>query len=86
MLIYFIFFRDVDCNDPTYIYHEIQTNYRSPNHSDDDNQNCASTSTANNSNIMTRGASLAADNRTWQQQCMDLLKIIFEREDSIPFR
>ncbi|KAK8727619.1 hypothetical protein OTU49_009654, partial [Cherax quadricarinatus] len=80
--------KDGMCVDPTHMYHELQANYHSPDHSDEENLEGVSRGSGKGSHskgLRGRGQALP-DNRTWQQKCKDLLRSIFEREDSMPFR
>ena len=73
------------------MYHELQANYHSPDHSDhslEDHEGSTSRAPGrcNNRGTAKNRTQAAHDNRSWQQMCKDLLRSIFEREDSMPFR
>ncbi|KAK7075021.1 Bromodomain and WD repeat-containing protein 3 [Halocaridina rubra] len=79
--------KDGLCTDPTQLYHQLQANYHSPDHSDDENYKRGGDSRFKNVGRSSKSkASPKEDKRTWQQMCKDLLKSVFEREDSMPFR
>ncbi|KAB7498071.1 Bromodomain and WD repeat-containing protein 3, partial [Armadillidium nasatum] len=93
--------KDPSCRDPTLYYHEAQANYQSPSHSEDEERKrMRPDSDDERTRRRTRGREIplpqgdgtivlpksTQDNRPWQQQCRDLLKSMFERQDSIPFR
>ncbi|XP_045621318.2 bromodomain and WD repeat-containing protein 3 isoform X2 [Procambarus clarkii] len=84
--------KDGMCVDPTHMYHELQANFHSPDHSDDENMEGVEEGMSRGPgkgghSKGLRGRSQAlSDNRTWQHRCKDLLRSIFEREDSMPFR
>ncbi|KAA0195924.1 hypothetical protein HAZT_HAZT007122 [Hyalella azteca] len=76
------------CRDPTARYHEIAKTYHSPNASDLDapGPSGASTSTAGPGRGRGRRRATSTPGSTWQQQCREVLRAVFEREDSMPFR
>ncbi|KAF2360852.1 Bromodomain, partial [Trinorchestia longiramus] len=75
------------CRDPTARYHEIASSYHSPNASDLDapGPSAASTSAVVNGNRRC-GRPPKMTGQTWQQQCREVLRAVFERGDSMPFR
>nr|XP_027220954.1 bromodomain and WD repeat-containing protein 3-like [Penaeus vannamei] len=84
--------KDDTCIDPTPLYHELQANYHSPDHSDEDptgesrGGGLRGEGKGGHSKGLRGRGQPAAVKRSWQQMCRDLLKSIFEKEDSIPFR
>ncbi|XP_063869262.1 PH-interacting protein-like isoform X2 [Scylla paramamosain] len=81
--------KDGTCIDPTNLYHQLQKNYHSPDHSDqslEDHEGSTSRGTNRNKGTTKSRGQTSQDNRSWQQMCKDLLRSIFEREDSMPFR
>ncbi|XP_042863346.1 bromodomain and WD repeat-containing protein 3-like isoform X2 [Penaeus japonicus] len=83
--------KDDTCIDPTPLYHELQANYHSPDHSDEDptgdNRGGLRGEGKGGHSKGLRGRGQATvEKRSWQQMCRDLLRSIFEKEDSIPFR
>uniref|UniRef100_A0A6A7G1C5 PH-interacting protein isoform X2 n=3 Tax=Hirondellea gigas TaxID=1518452 RepID=A0A6A7G1C5_9CRUS len=83
-----------DFNDPTARYHEIAATYRSPNASDLDTSGrsgsaanaLAGSSAAPHKGRRGRRKKSALSSIPWQQQCKDVLRTLFERQDSTPFR
>lgn len=77
--------------DPTPLYHDLQANYHSPDHSDnpdhaqDGNAGGKGGQSKAKGGLRSRGQA-REDNRSWQQKCKDLLRSIFEMKDSMPFR
>ncbi|XP_045122866.1 bromodomain and WD repeat-containing protein 3-like isoform X2 [Portunus trituberculatus] len=77
------------CIDPTNLYRELQQNYHSPDHSDhslEDHEGSTSRGISRNKGTTKSRGQTSQDNCSWQQMCKDLLRSIFEREDSMPFR
>ncbi|XP_068220556.1 bromodomain and WD repeat-containing protein 3 isoform X2 [Palaemon carinicauda] len=78
--------KDGTCTDPTQLYHQLQANYHSPDHSGDECYERGESRFKNYGKSVKGRTQGKIDKRTWQQMCKDLLKSIFEREDSMPFR
>ncbi|XP_066989654.1 bromodomain and WD repeat-containing protein 3 isoform X2 [Macrobrachium rosenbergii] len=78
--------KDGTCTDPTQLYHQLQANYHSPDHSGDEGYERGESRFKNYGKSVKGRNPGKVDRRTWQQMCKDLLKSIFEREDSMPFR
>ncbi|KAK4329631.1 hypothetical protein Pmani_000034 [Petrolisthes manimaculis] len=83
--------KDGQCVDPTPLYHDLQANYHSPDHSDNPDHAQDGIAGGKGGHIKTKGGlrsrgQAREDNRSWQQKCKDLLRSIFEMKDSMPFR